>query len=170
MHESGGRTNAQNPTSTAFGLGQLLIANREHYGKILGVSPNTTNYSDQLKMFRMYVSERYGNAANAQKFWQAHGWYDQGGMASGMGYMAKNTIKPERVLSPGQTASFNNLVKVLDRSSSNGQSSPAGGQSIDYRKLATELSKAVSGMEVKMDGKVLGKVLGSTTNILGRAG
>lgn len=78
--ESGGRTNAQNPTSTAFGLGQLLIANRQYYGRILGVSPNTTDYAAQLQMFRMYVADRYGTADNAARFWAAHHWYANGGV------------------------------------------------------------------------------------------
>ena len=115
MHESGGRTNAQNPTSTAFGLGQLIYANRVAYGARLGVSANTTDYGAQLAMFRMYVRERYGTAENAQAFWQAHHWYDRGGEATGSGFLAKKTLAPERVLSPGQTRDFNHLVRVLDR-------------------------------------------------------
>jgi len=45
--------------------------------------------------------------ANGTKF------YDQGGVASGIGYMAKNTLSPERVLSPEQTISFNKLVDMM---------------------------------------------------------
>ncbi len=40
QHESGGSTTAKNPGSSAFGLGQLLIANRRHY---LGANANTTD-------------------------------------------------------------------------------------------------------------------------------
>lgn len=40
--------------------------------------------------------------------------FDEGGIAPGMGYMPKNTIAPERVLSPRQTASFERLVQILD--------------------------------------------------------
>lgn len=40
--------------------------------------------------------------------------FDEGGIAPGVGYMPKNTIAPERVLSPRQTASFEQLVNVLD--------------------------------------------------------
>lgn len=120
MHESGGRTNAQNPTSSAFGLGQLIYANRAAYGARLGVSPNTTDYGAQLSMFRMYVRERYGTAENAQAFWQSHGWYDRGGEATGSGFLAKKTLAPERVLSPGQTRDFNHLVRVLDRGGATG--------------------------------------------------
>lgn len=39
--------------------------------------------------------------------------YDQGGEAKGIGYMPKDTIKPERVLSPEQTKSFNSMVAML---------------------------------------------------------
>lgn len=120
-HESGGRTTAKNPTSTAFGLGQLLIANRRHYGAILGVSPDTTNYTAQLQMFRLYVRDRYGTAENAAGFWKAHHWYDQGGIAARAGLMVKMTNQPERVLSPRQTVAFERLVRVQERGG------PAGG-------------------------------------------
>ena len=72
QHESGGSTTAKNPTSTAFGLGQLLIANRRHY---LGGNANTTDPSLQLKAFRSYVHDRYGNADRAAAFWRSHHWY-----------------------------------------------------------------------------------------------
>lgn len=39
--------------------------------------------------------------------------YDQGGLADGLGYLPKATIKPERVLSPRQTKAFENLVNNL---------------------------------------------------------
>jgi tape measure domain-containing protein len=168
--ESGNRTTAQNPTSTAFGLGQLLIANREHYGAILGVSPSTTNYGAQLAMMRMYIKDRYGNAENAERFHMAHGWYDSGGVATGSGYLAKKTLEPERVLSPAQTKSFDRLTRVLARSTT--ASNPPAGQDIDYTKLGAAVAKAFTqaGVTVKMDGKAVGKVMGNQANLLGRAG
>lgn len=72
QHESGGSTTAKNPHSTAFGLGQLLIANRRHY---LGSNANTTDPGLQLKAFRGYVHDRYGNADRAAAFWRKHHWY-----------------------------------------------------------------------------------------------
>jgi hypothetical protein len=72
QHESGGSTTAKNPTSTAFGLGQLLIANRRHY---LGANANTTDPTLQLQAFRSYVKDRYGNANRAEAFWKSHHWY-----------------------------------------------------------------------------------------------
>jgi len=74
--ESGGRTIAKNPTSSAFGLGQLLDYNRASYAKRLGISnPNTTDYNQQLAMMKEYVKERYGTPAKARQFWESHGWY-----------------------------------------------------------------------------------------------
>jgi septal ring factor EnvC (AmiA/AmiB activator) len=72
MHESGGDPTADNPSSTAFGLGQLLLGNRILY---LGKDYATTDCGKQLAAFRAYVRERYGTAEQAQAFWQANGWY-----------------------------------------------------------------------------------------------
>ena len=40
-------------------------------------------------------------------------WFDNGGVATGVGYLAKNTLAPERVLSPYETALFEGLLRVL---------------------------------------------------------
>jgi septal ring factor EnvC (AmiA/AmiB activator) len=72
MHESGGDPTADNPTSTAFGLGQLLLGNRILY---LGRDYATTDCGKQLAAFRSYVRDRYGTAEAAKAFWQANGWY-----------------------------------------------------------------------------------------------
>jgi septal ring factor EnvC (AmiA/AmiB activator) len=72
LHESGSDPTADNPTSTAFGLGQLLLGNRILY---LGEDYATTDCGRQLWAFRAYVRDRYGTAARAKAFWQAHGWY-----------------------------------------------------------------------------------------------
>ena len=71
-HESGGSTTAKNPSSTAFGLGQLLIGNRRHY---LGANASSTDPGLQLQAFRGYVHDRYGNADRAAAFWRKHHWY-----------------------------------------------------------------------------------------------
>jgi septal ring factor EnvC (AmiA/AmiB activator) len=72
MHESGGDPTADNPSSTAFGLGQLLLGNRILY---LGQDYATTDCGKQLGAFRAYVRDRYGTAEAAKAFWQANGWY-----------------------------------------------------------------------------------------------
>jgi hypothetical protein len=55
-----------------------------------------------------------------------NGWFDQGGVAHGTGWMPKKTIQPERVLSPQQTQSFDKLVSLLERNGtgSSGRSGP----------------------------------------------
>lgn len=40
-------------------------------------------------------------------------FFDQGGVSTGIGLMPKDTLEPERVLSPRQTKSFDNLVNNL---------------------------------------------------------
>src|SRR5918999_4885568 len=72
MRESSGFPTADNPTSTAFGLGQLLLGNRILY---LGQAYATTDCGRQLWAFRAYVRDRYGTAERAKAFWQANGWY-----------------------------------------------------------------------------------------------
>jgi septal ring factor EnvC (AmiA/AmiB activator) len=72
MRESGGDPRADNPTSTAFGLGQLLLGNRILY---LGADYATIDCGLQLQAFRSYVRDRYGTAEAAIAFWQSHGWY-----------------------------------------------------------------------------------------------
>jgi septal ring factor EnvC (AmiA/AmiB activator) len=72
MRESSGYPTADNPTSTAFGLGQLLLGNRILY---LGEDYATTDCGRQLWAFRAYVRDRYGTAERAKAFWQANGWY-----------------------------------------------------------------------------------------------
>jgi septal ring factor EnvC (AmiA/AmiB activator) len=72
LRESSGDPTADNPTSTAFGLGQLLLGNRILY---LGRDYATTDCGRQLWAFRAYVRDRYGTAERAKAFWQTNGWY-----------------------------------------------------------------------------------------------
>jgi septal ring factor EnvC (AmiA/AmiB activator) len=72
LRESSGYPTADNPVSTAFGLGQLLLGNRILY---LGQDYATIDCGRQLWAFRAYVRDRYGKAARAKAFWQATGWY-----------------------------------------------------------------------------------------------
>lgn len=72
MHESGGDPTARNPSSTAFGLGQLLLDLRQ---RLLGADYDTIDCGKQLYAFRAYVKERYGTAEAAKAFWLSHGWY-----------------------------------------------------------------------------------------------
>lgn len=74
-HESNWDPNAKNKTSSAFGIGQMIKSNREHYGKKLGFDPNTTDPAQQIAMMRAYVTDRYGSTEKAAAFKKANGWY-----------------------------------------------------------------------------------------------
>lgn len=73
--ESGLRTNAQNPNSTAFGLPQMIEDQREICQNRLGISKTTTNEREQIACFRDYVTRRYGNVEKALQFRAEAGWY-----------------------------------------------------------------------------------------------
>lgn len=64
-HESGWRPSARNRSSGACGIPQALPC-----GKIPDMSPE-----GQVLWGLNYIAQRYGNPANAWRFWQAHHWY-----------------------------------------------------------------------------------------------
>lgn len=61
-HESHWNYRAKNVSSTAQGIGQLLIE-KSH------------NPATQIRDGIRYISYRYGNPCNAWSYWQAHYWY-----------------------------------------------------------------------------------------------
>lgn len=74
-HESGFRWWADNPTSSAYGIGQALPGS-----KMASVGGDwLTNIWTQLKWMLGYVDERYDNPEKAWDFWRSHGWYHGGG-------------------------------------------------------------------------------------------
>jgi hypothetical protein len=59
--------------------------------------------------------------------------FDEGGVANGLGYMPKNTIAPERVLSPRQTVAFETLVSALDRGTGGNRTIQIGSMNVNGR-------------------------------------
>ena len=57
----------------------------------------------------------YGEPVRSMHWNHVHWAYDQGGLATGAGWLPKGPA-PERVLSPRQTSAFEGLVRNLDRS------------------------------------------------------
>lgn len=98
---------AENPSSGAWGLPQLNPASGTLQQYLPDKSPDPFK---QTQAGAQYIEDRYGNPVEAEKFWRANNWYDRGGRATGVGHMLKNTLEPERVLSPEQTRAFEDLV------------------------------------------------------------
>lgn len=109
--ESSWNPMARNPSSGAFGLFQFLGATKDQY-----LPDSNPNPKIQGAAGARYIKDRYGDPLGARRFWEANHWYDQGGLARGLGYMAKNTLRPERVLDPNSTDAFE---RWLDAGTSN---------------------------------------------------
>jgi phage-related protein len=108
QRESGFNPNAQNPTSTAYGLFQFLNGTWAGTG-----IAKTSDPAAQSEAGMRYIRQRYGTPLAALRFRNANGWYDQGGLAAGRGIMMKDIISPERVLSARQTRAFELLVDTI---------------------------------------------------------
>lgn len=71
--ESTWNSKAKNPTSSAYGYGQLIKANVAPYEKKTGVK-----YSDpygQIIITAQYIKDRYGTPKKALEFHNKNGWY-----------------------------------------------------------------------------------------------
>ncbi|MDV8022259.1 hypothetical protein [Rhodococcus sp. IEGM 1330] len=101
---------ARNPESGAFSLFQFLGSTKDQYLPDENPDPYI-----QGQAGAKYIKDRYGDPLAAKSFWEKNNWYDQGGRATGKGFMLKNVIHPERVLSPRQTEAFEQLVPMLDQ-------------------------------------------------------
>jgi hypothetical protein len=130
--ESGWNPLAHNASSGAHGIPQSLPASKMRSEG----ADYMTNAATQIRWGEKYIKSRYGNPVNAYSKWLARSphWYDSGGIARGVGYMAKNTLRPERVLSPRQTVAFDNLVKAIAAPTGGA----AAGPSIVIDKLVVE--------------------------------
>jgi TP901 family phage tail tape measure protein len=109
QHESGWNVHARNPSSGAYGLGQALPGSKmAPFGADWRDSPNT-----QLRWMLDYIGSRYGDPRGAQRFWRAHHWYDTGGRMPPGGVAHNGTKRPETVLDPKDSQTFDQLVAAL---------------------------------------------------------
>jgi methyl-accepting chemotaxis protein len=98
--ESGFNPNAQNPTSTAYGLFQFLNSTWAGVG-----GQKTSNPALQSEYGMRYIASRYGNPVNAYGKWSSRSphWYDEGGMLPpGLSMVMNGTGGPEPVFTPSQ--------------------------------------------------------------------
>lgn len=78
MMEAGFNNTAQNPTSTAYGMGQFLDGTWASYG-----IPKTSDPTLQSIAMGRYIAARYGDPLGALRHEDAVHWYAAGGPASG---------------------------------------------------------------------------------------
>lgn len=98
-HESGWNNFAQNPTSTAYGIGQFLNSTFAEYGG------KTSDPARQIRDMLAYMVDRYGSPVGAENYWKAHHSYDNGGyLQPGFTTVYNGTGKPEPVLKPDELA------------------------------------------------------------------
>jgi len=69
--ESGGRLNAQNPSSSAYGIAQF-ISGASEYASYGG---NSTSVTGQLTAMANYIAQRYGSPTEALAHEHSAGWY-----------------------------------------------------------------------------------------------
>lgn len=70
MKESGWRNTAQNPTSTAYGIGQFLNSTWAGVG-----IPKTSDPAMQVEAMARYIRNRYGSPSRALAFHLKNNWY-----------------------------------------------------------------------------------------------
>ena len=68
--ESSWNNNAQNPTSTAYGLFQFLDMTRKNYN-----CPKTSDITIQVHCGVKYIKARYGDPIKTKIFWEKNRWY-----------------------------------------------------------------------------------------------
>ena len=104
--ESGWNNNAQNPTSTAYGIAQFLDSTWAPYG------PKTADPAKQIEYGIRYIQDRYGTPSAAWAFWNAQSphWYDDGGWLPSGGIGVNESGKPEPVFTNPQWTLIKSLV------------------------------------------------------------
>ncbi|QOP65352.1 tape measure protein [Gordonia phage Diabla] len=112
-HESSWNPNAQNPSSTAYGLFQFL----DSTWASVGGSKTSDPYQQAIYGGR-YIKQRYGSPSAAWAFWQnpqpnpyGGNWYDNGGyLQPGSQIVHNQTGGPEPVLTAAQWAAMFDLA------------------------------------------------------------
>lgn len=95
MRESGWRWNADNPSSSAYGIPQALPGSKmASAGADWATNPNT-----QVRWGLGYIKGRYGSPAAAWAHSEAVGWYSKGGVFHPMGVFDNGGV-----LAPGELA------------------------------------------------------------------
>jgi hypothetical protein len=131
--ESGWNPNAQNPTSTAYGLFQFLNGT---WGSV-GAS-KTSDPLKQIQAGLKYIQQRYGDVRGARRFWERNNWYKDGTRNAKSGWAVVGEEGPELVnLGGGERIESNRNTRAALAANRTFISPQAAG--IDYDRLAKAL-------------------------------
>lgn len=134
--ESSWNPNAQNPTSTAYGLFQFLNGTWGAYGE------KTSDPRLQAQYGMQYIKDRYGSPEQALAFHESHNWYSDGGTVPDNGTMMYDN---GGYLAPGVTRVVNLTGKpepVFTSEQFEGMNRGSGGAKVHYEPhfLASDLT------------------------------
>ena len=147
--ESSWNPTAQNPSSSASGLFQMIdstwAANRPASAAAFA-HMKQASVPDQAQAGMRYIGGRYGTPTAAWAYWQAHRYYHDGGVVTGPGPDVPAWLTPdERVLTPQQDDYFRRFVNITEQAfGPDGRGSLVGNMSIqmassDPRVVADEI-------------------------------
>ena len=162
--ESSWRATAKNPSSTAYGIGQL--ENYDDYKR--HGSDWRTNPIAQLMGMVDYIRGRYGNAASAKAFWQAHNWYANGGIATKASIFGEAGPEMAIPLSNNKLDRARELVAqtlaVMSDNSSNSNNNQAYNQQVMSNEALNQLVEMVNKL-TEITSQLLTKPEMISTNI-----
>lgn len=142
-HESGWNPKAQNPSSSAYGIGQALPPSKmASFG-----SDYMTNPITQLKWMKSYVNGRYGGINNAYAFWKNHHWYANGGRTNGVGLVGEVDGEDEWVVNPNRRSADETILGSIKETADKQPNSFAA-------KLAQVVNTAKSGSQSNVIAQV----------------
>lgn len=142
-HESGWNPKAQNPSSSAYGIGQALPPSKmASFG-----SDYMTNPITQLKWMKSYVNGRYGGIKNAYAFWKNHHWYANGGRTNGVGLVGEVDGEDEWVINPNRRSADETILGSIKETADKQPNSFAA-------KLAQVVNTAKSGSQSNLIAQV----------------
>jgi hypothetical protein len=114
QHESSWNPNAQNPSSTAYGLFQFLNSTWAGVG-----GHKTSDPGLQADYGLKYIAQRYKTPSQAWDFWNSHTphWYGEGAVFGGKKVVGVGENGPEAVL-PLNAQGVDFMFEVMKRNSS----------------------------------------------------
>lgn len=107
--ESSWNPSAQNPSSTAYGLGQFLNSTWATVG-----ARKTSDPGAQLQAMMDYIAQRYGNPMKALQFHLANNWYKDGGFNGIQQFDSGGLLQPGATLAINRTGSPEPVSRFAD--------------------------------------------------------